>query len=140
MIVEVLFAGMVVTNLIVGPIKGWLLAGKTADLMLDKPKPRIVTKKDGTELEFFVEDFIDEKGKEHTDFHWMKVETSHGTTEDVILSKSEFQLMENAGLIELYEEAGMPVTKEILKSTVDCVQSRVDEIARTTNRRRVIRR
>lgn len=134
MIVEGTIVVATISYLIVGPIKGLLMAASTADALLDKPEPRTIEQED-KELTFFVDDFVDqEKGELHTNFMVGKVKTSWGEEKDVVLSKAEVELMKMVSFIEAALGKGLPVGEQALKKICGLVRERTDEIARSKSR------
>jgi hypothetical protein len=129
MIVEGVFALATVSVLLVEPIKTLLLANTTLDAVLDRPSAKKL-EHEGREAEAFLDDFLSEEGKPHTEF--MIAKTDEGLW--CLFSKAEIELKKQVSFIESALKKGLPVGPQALQKICSHVRERDKEVARAKSR------
>ena len=122
MIVEALLLTTIVSSALIGPIAELLLGAAAADFFSRLPRKLSVG---GLTIE--VEDFLDKDGKLATQFDVVTASTANGQ-QKLVLTKSEFQLLQLAQYAEQQKMAVGPALHQLM-------QERVEEIARAASRR-----
>lgn len=138
MIVEGVILGAVAYKLFVAPVKSLVVMSQLAEAKMAKAEDtRTIVMEDakGEQFSFPAADFFDNDGEKHTDFLVGTVQDKEGEKHEVVLTRSEVELMQIVSFVEERLEKEEPVGKPALQNVCRVIKNRRDEVTRSPNRR-----
>jgi hypothetical protein len=117
-------------SLFVAPVKSVIVSTKLVEAAMNKPRSIKIVDREGNILEFPSEPFTDENGEVQCDFLVGKVRTSTGEVREVVLKRSEVELMQLSSYLKAEKPSGPLVVDRIC----DLIQAIPDEVAKDRTR------
>jgi hypothetical protein len=134
MIVEGAMLGYLAYKLFIAPTRALLTTAKVVELSM-KPGTVIMQDADGNQISFPSADFYNEDGSCHTDHAVYGVLAKDGKEYEVVMSRSEIELLQFVSYVEDKLENNKEVPEVALREACNFVEERRDEVTRSPNRR-----